>query len=54
MFCIYFLRITPKLAETIVLYRDMAGGFTKLEDLLKVKGMTHDIFDKISDYIYFK
>jgi len=46
--------ITPKLAETIVLFRDMAGGFTGTEDLMKVKGMTKEIFDKIETYIYCK
>ena len=44
--------VTPKLAETIILFRDMAGGFSKTEDLMKVKGMTNEIFGKIETYIY--
>jgi competence ComEA-like helix-hairpin-helix protein len=38
--------ITPTLAKAIVEYRVKSGSFKAPEDLLKVKGMTKEIFSK--------
>jgi competence ComEA-like helix-hairpin-helix protein len=38
--------ITPALAKAIVEYRMKSGPFKAPEDLLKVKGMTQEIFSK--------
>jgi competence protein ComEA len=38
--------ITPLLAKAIVEYRMKSGPFKASEDLLKVKGMTKEIFNK--------
>jgi competence protein ComEA len=38
--------ITPSLAKAIVEYRMKSGPFKAPEDLLKVKGMTKEIFSK--------
>ena len=32
--------VSEKMAETILAYRELAGGFTDISDLLKIKGMS--------------
>jgi len=39
--------ITPSLAKAIVEYREKSGPFKQPEDLLKVKGMTKEILNKL-------
>lgn len=38
-------------ARLFVVYREQAGQYEKLLDLVKVKGMTQDKFNQIKDYI---
>ena len=38
-------------AEDIVRYRQEAGGFTKIEDIMKVPGIKDAAFQKIKDNI---
>ena len=38
-------------AEDIVRYRQEAGGFTKIEDIMKVPGIKEAAFQKIKDNI---
>lgn len=40
--------ISASLAKAIVEYREKSGPFKKPEDLLKVKGMTKEILNKLS------
>jgi competence ComEA-like helix-hairpin-helix protein len=40
--------LTPVLAKAIVAYRDQSGPFKAAEDLLKVKGVTKEILNKLS------
>jgi len=40
--------VTPELAQAIVSYRKSAGFFANVAFLLKVDGMTHDIFRQVS------
>ncbi|MBP5179381.1 MAG: helix-hairpin-helix domain-containing protein, partial [Lachnospiraceae bacterium] len=35
----------------IVDYRETSGGFKKIEDIMKVKGIKQGVFSKIKDYI---
>lgn len=44
--------IGEKRAADIIEYRDANGGFKKLEDIMKVKGIKQGVFSKIKDYIY--
>ncbi len=43
--------ITAALAAKIVEYRNVHGAFVSLEDLLKVKGMSHKQLNKLQDKI---
>lgn len=43
--------ITPELARLIVLYREMAGGYTTTEDLKKIVQLGYNTYDKIKDSI---
>ena len=43
--------IGPALAERIIAYRQTAGSFQTIEDLLNVKGIGNTIFSRISKYI---
>jgi competence ComEA-like helix-hairpin-helix protein len=38
-------------AERIIEYREKSGGFKKIEDIMKVKGIGQKKFEKIKDYI---
>jgi competence ComEA-like helix-hairpin-helix protein len=40
--------LTPALAKSIVEYREKSGPFKSTDDLLKVKGMTKDILNKLN------
>jgi len=40
--------LTPVLAKAIVGYRDQTGPFKTTEDLLKVKGMSKEILNKLN------
>jgi competence ComEA-like helix-hairpin-helix protein len=40
--------ISPNLAKAIVEYRDKSGPFKSSEDLLKVKGMTKELLNKLN------
>lgn len=44
--------ITEELARRIVTFRDMAGGFTSIEDLKKIPHLSSGIFDQIKDNVY--
>ncbi len=44
-------RIGPKVAQRIIEYRAQNGGFKKVEDLMKVKGIGEKIFAQIKDQI---
>jgi comEA protein len=44
-------RIGPKVAQRIIEYRNQNGGFKKVEDLMKVKGIGEKIFAQIKDQI---
>ena len=44
--------IGEKRAADIVEYRETNGGFKKIEDIMKVKGIKQGVFSKIKDYIY--
>ena len=44
--------IGEKRASDIVDYRETSGGFKKIEDIMKVKGIKQGVFSKIRDYIY--
>jgi len=39
--------LTPEIAKAIVDYREKNGAFKTPEDLLKVPGMTKDLYDEI-------
>ena len=41
-------------AERIIIYRDENGGFRKIEDLMKVKGIGKKKFDKLKELITVK
>ena len=43
--------ITDKIAEAICDYRDEEGPFTKPEDLLKVPGITPEVYKKIDPQV---
>lgn len=45
-------RIGPATAERILAYRDQHGPFTKIEDLLNVKGIGAATFDQLKDLIF--
>ena len=38
-------------AEDIIRYREEAGGFTKIEDIMKVPGIKNTAFQKIKENI---
>lgn len=44
-------KIGPKLAGRIVDYRNTSGGFSRIEDIKKVKGIGDKLFEKIKDDI---
>jgi len=44
-------RIGPKVAQRIIEYRAQNGGFKKVEDIMKVKGIGEKIFAQIKDQI---
>lgn len=43
--------IDSKMAKEIVEYRTKNGNFTSVEDLIKVKGMTKSLYNKISKHL---
>ena len=43
--------IGPAIAERIVQYREENGNFTKIEDVMNVKGIGPKTFEKIQDLI---
>ncbi len=43
--------IGPVLASRIVAFRDSAGSFNSIEEILKVDGIGYKTFDKIKPYI---
>ncbi|MBW1801724.1 MAG: helix-hairpin-helix domain-containing protein [Deltaproteobacteria bacterium] len=43
--------MTEELAEAIVKYREKSGFFKKPEDLLKVPGMTKDVYDQLDPQV---
>jgi len=43
--------IGPVFSERIVAYRDSAGGFAKIEDVMQVKGIGYTTFEKIKGYL---
>jgi competence ComEA-like helix-hairpin-helix protein len=43
--------ITPELAENIVEYRDEAGDFMMIEELLQVDGFDRELLRKIKDFL---
>ena len=43
--------MTEDLAEAIVEYRDKSGFFKKPEDLLKVPGMTQEVYNKLNPQV---
>ncbi len=46
--------IGPVKAEAIIEYRRASGGFTRKEDILRVKGIGPATYEKIKDSIYVK
>lgn len=44
--------IGKKTAENILAYRRVNNGFTKIDELLEVKGIGNSKFEKIKKYIY--
>lgn len=44
-------RVGPKMAQRIMEYRKANGGFKKIQDLLKVKGIGQKTFDKLKHLI---
>jgi len=44
-------RIGPKVAQRIIEFRTQNGGFKRVEDLMKVKGIGEKIFAQIKDQI---
>ena len=44
--------IGEKRAEDIISYREQAGGFKSIEELMNIKGIKQAAFDKIKDKIY--
>ncbi len=43
--------IGPVLSRRIVAYRDSAGRFDKIEDILKVRGINRKLLEKIKPYL---
>jgi competence ComEA-like helix-hairpin-helix protein len=43
--------ITPELAENIVEYRDEAGDFMMIEELLQVDGFDRELLRKVEDFL---
>ena len=43
--------ITPELAEKIVEYRDEAGDFMMIEELLQVEGFDRELLRKVQDFL---
>lgn len=44
--------IGEKRAEDIISYREQAGGFKSIDELMNIKGIKQAAFDKIKDKIY--
>jgi len=44
-------QIGPKIAQRIIDYRKESGGFKRIEDLMKVKGIGEKTFDRLKDLI---
>lgn len=44
--------IGPVMAKKIVDYRETAGKFHKIEDLMKVKGIGNKKFNKLREHVY--
>ena len=38
-------------AESIIAYREKSGGFSTIEDIMKVSGIKESAFEKIKEYI---
>ncbi len=43
--------IGPKTAAAIIFARERAGGFTQLEDLLAIRGISPSLYRRISPYL---
>jgi competence ComEA-like helix-hairpin-helix protein len=43
-----------KLAQRIIEYRQLEGGFSDLTDLKNIKGISTAKYEKIKDYLYLK
>lgn len=43
--------IGPVLAGRIIAYRDSAGPFARIDDVMKVEGVGHATFEKIKPYL---
>ncbi len=43
--------VGPKLAASIIEYREKYGDFVYVKELLHVYGMSKDLFDSIKDYV---
>jgi len=43
--------ITPELAERIVQYRNEAGDFQMIEELLQVEGFNRELLRKVKDFL---
>jgi competence ComEA-like helix-hairpin-helix protein len=43
--------ITPELAEKIVEYRDEAGEFMMIEELLQIEGFDRELLRKVKDFL---
>ena len=48
------LGLSPKLVNTILNYRNKIGDFEKLEDLMKIYGMTESEYQRILPYLFIK
>lgn len=43
--------IGPVFSGRIVAYRDSVGGFTSIEEITKIRGISHKLFTKIQSYL---
>ena len=43
--------VGPKIADRIISYRETHGGFSEIEEILNIKGISTKIFENIKKYI---